>query len=199
MRNPSSKKRSAHSSTIGHWILSRILNGSKHASLTGDIEEISCDIARREGRWASFLWYWSQVGRLMPVVLWNCLYWRFIMFPNYIKIAMRAMKKHKVYSFINIAGLAVGMACAIFILLWVQDELSFDGFHTNKASIFRVASAFHNDGNINYGSQTPATINPFLKDNYPEILKSTTVSNSWIPAIQEISLNAGKKYFTRMI
>jgi putative ABC transport system permease protein len=195
MRNPSSKKRSAHPSRIGHWILSRILNGRKHASLTGDIEEISCDIARREGRWASLLWYWNQVGRLMPVALWNCLYCRFVMFPNYIKIAMRAMKKHKVYSFINIAGLSVGMACAIFILLWVQDEHSFDGFHTNKASIFRIASAFHNDGNINYGSQTPATIAPFLKDNYPEILKSTTVCNSWITGNPRNIIKCGEKVF----
>ena len=53
------------------------------------------------------------------------------MFRNYLKIALRNLWRHKGYSFINIAGLAVGMACTLFILLWVQDELSFDRFHVN--------------------------------------------------------------------
>jgi putative ABC transport system permease protein len=60
------------------------------------------------------------------------------MFKNYFKIALRNLARQKGYSFINITGLAIGMACAIFILLWVQDELNFDGFHENKDNIFRV-------------------------------------------------------------
>ncbi|MGB3863131.1 MAG: ABC transporter permease [Candidatus Aminicenantaceae bacterium] len=58
------------------------------------------------------------------------------MIKNYIKIALRNLSRHKGYSFINIAGLAIGMACCILILLWVQDELSFDRFHKNADSIY---------------------------------------------------------------
>ena len=53
------------------------------------------------------------------------------MFINYLKVALRNIKRYKGFSFINISGLAVGMACCILIFLWVQDELSYDKFHEN--------------------------------------------------------------------
>ncbi len=62
------------------------------------------------------------------------------MFKNYLKIALRNVKKHKGYSFINIAGLAIGIACCILILLWVRDELSFDNFH-EKAELPEVVDS----------------------------------------------------------
>ena len=63
------------------------------------------------------------------------------MLKNYLKIALRNLQKHKVYSFINIAGLVVGMACCILILLWVQDELSYDRYHENADRIYRITYA----------------------------------------------------------
>ncbi len=57
---------------------------------------------------------------------------RLDMLRNYLKIALRNMNRHKGYSFINMAGLAIGMACCILILLYVTDELSYDRFHTNS-------------------------------------------------------------------
>jgi putative ABC transport system permease protein len=63
------------------------------------------------------------------------------MIKNYLKIALRNVKKHKGYSFINIAGLVVGMLCCILILLWVQDELSYDRYHKNADRIYRITYA----------------------------------------------------------
>lgn len=60
------------------------------------------------------------------------------MFRNYFKIAIRNLRKHKAYSFINILGLAVGMACSLLILLWVQDELNYDQFNERADRIYRV-------------------------------------------------------------
>jgi len=54
------------------------------------------------------------------------------MLKNYLTVAVRNILRHKVYSFINIMGLAVGMVCCILILLWVQDEMSYDRFHENE-------------------------------------------------------------------
>ena len=51
------------------------------------------------------------------------------MFKNYLKIAFRNIVRHKAFAAINIIGLAIGMACSIFILLWVQNEKSYDRFH----------------------------------------------------------------------
>ena len=60
------------------------------------------------------------------------------MLKNYFLITLRNIFKQKSYSFINIAGLAVGLASFILIVLWVQDEFSFDGFHQNFDNIFRI-------------------------------------------------------------
>ena len=57
---------------------------------------------------------------------------------SYVKIAVRKIRRHKTYSFINVAGLAVGMSACILILLWVQSELSYDRFHENAGQIFRA-------------------------------------------------------------
>ena len=60
------------------------------------------------------------------------------MFKNFFKVAYRNFRKNKGFSFINITGLAIGMACAILILLWIQNEVSYDQFHEKKARIFRM-------------------------------------------------------------
>ena len=62
------------------------------------------------------------------------------MFKNYFKIALRNISRNKVYSFINIAGLSLGLACAMLIILYVKDEVSFDRFHKNGNNIYRIAS-----------------------------------------------------------
>lgn len=85
------------------------------------------------------------------------------------------MKRHKGYSFINIAGLAIGMAICILILLWVQDELNFDRFHENAENIYRV-----NMNDQNYGVVWPIVsipVGPALKQEFPEVIDSVRVSD----------------------
>lgn len=62
------------------------------------------------------------------------------MFKNYFKSAFRNLQRNKVYSIINIAGLSLGLACAMLIMLYVKDEVSFDRFHKNVHNIYRVVS-----------------------------------------------------------
>ena len=62
------------------------------------------------------------------------------MFKNYFKTAFRNLARNKIYSFINIAGLSLGVACAMLIMLYVKDEVSFDKFHKNVDNIYRVVS-----------------------------------------------------------
>src|SRR5689334_253134 len=66
------------------------------------------------------------------------------MFKNYLKIAIRSILRHKAFSVINIAGLAIGMASSILILLWVQNELSYDRWHKHAKQIYRITSAADN-------------------------------------------------------
>lgn len=91
------------------------------------------------------------------------------MLRNYILIAIRFIKKNRLYSFINIFGLAIGLATCILILLWIRDELSFDRFHKNADQIYKiVCSDLLSDEK--YAVTTPA-LGPALKQDFPEILR----------------------------
>ena len=94
------------------------------------------------------------------------------MLRNYIKTTFRNMKKHKGYSFINIAGLAIGVACCILILLWVRDELSFDGFNEKADRLYRVVEMQYYAGGAEFPvAVTPGPLAQALKDELPEVLE----------------------------
>ena len=93
------------------------------------------------------------------------------MFGNYLKVAVRNIVRHKGYSFINITGLAVGMACFILIVLWVRDELSYDKFHLNADRLYLVTDyEQYADGDELNFSVNPAELAPTLIREYPEIV-----------------------------
>ncbi|MFA9452476.1 MAG: ABC transporter permease [Candidatus Aminicenantaceae bacterium] len=91
------------------------------------------------------------------------------MIRNYLKVALRNIVRHKGYSFINITGLAIGMACCILILLWVQDELSFDHFHENAGDIHRVIQDINFADHSTTWAITQGPLGPALRDDFPEI------------------------------
>ena len=97
------------------------------------------------------------------------------MFRNYLKLAIRNLLKHKAYSFINIAGLALGMACCILILLYVQDELSYDKFHRDADRIFRVAMTIDTRGVPTSFAPTMGPLAAALVNDYPEITEVVQV------------------------
>ncbi|MFC1725153.1 ABC transporter permease [candidate division KSB1 bacterium] len=91
------------------------------------------------------------------------------MLKNYFLIALRNIKKQKIYSFINITGLIVGMVCCILILLYVQYELSYDSFHQKANRIYRVSPTYHRpEGTVRYTRISPLAV-PTLKQELPEI------------------------------
>ncbi len=101
------------------------------------------------------------------------------MFRNYIKTALRNMKKFKGYTFINIAGLAIGIACCILILLWVRDERSFDGFHEKADRLYRVVEQqYYAGGELFPVAVTPAPLAPALKDEIPEVANAMRITRS---------------------
>ncbi len=87
------------------------------------------------------------------------------MFKNYLKIALRNILKHKSYALVNIAGLAVGIACCLLILLYVQDELRYDRFHQNAECIYRATLAT----SAQRVETTPSILGPLLQREFPEV------------------------------
>ena len=101
------------------------------------------------------------------------------MFFSYIKTAFRNLKKYKGYSIINITGLAVGIACCILILMWVRDEMSYDGFHVKSDRLFRVVEEqIYRGGELFPVAVTPAPLGPALKDEIPEIADTCRFTNA---------------------
>jgi len=91
------------------------------------------------------------------------------MFKNYMKIAGRNLLKHKAYSFINILGLAVGIAASVLIFLYVKDESSFDRFHAKADRIYRITADWSNKGDSRiHQLGTPSVLARTIRDKYPQ-------------------------------
>ena len=98
------------------------------------------------------------------------------MFKNYLKIAWRNIVKNKAHSFINISGLAVGIACSLLILLWVQNELDMDAWHKNGPRIYDVYERTHFDHKDDASYGTPALIAGEVKKVIPDVLYATQMA-----------------------
>ncbi|MES1217170.1 MAG: ABC transporter permease [Bacteroidota bacterium] len=114
------------------------------------------------------------------------------MLKNYFKTAWRNLTRGKSFSFINISGLAIGMAGAVLILLWLQNEISFDKFHTNKDNLFEVYGLTSNtDGHPSAIPVVSQPLGPSIKQNFPEVEAATRVKD-WYGFL----ITANNKSFT---
>ena len=125
------------------------------------------------------------------------------MIKNYLQIAFRNLWKHKGFSAINIAGLALGMACSLLILLWVQDERSVDAFHKNGKDLYYVYERNTLGGKIESWYWTQGPLAEELKKEIPEIKAATPVewtntntfsANNKI--LKEDGISAGPDFFS---
>jgi ABC-type antimicrobial peptide transport system permease subunit len=98
------------------------------------------------------------------------------MIRNYFKIAFRNLLRSKGFSFINILGLAIGMASAMLILLWIQHEWSYDSFHENRDRIYEAWNKGTNNGKINSWNTTPKVLASALQSDNPEVEKTARVN-----------------------
>ena len=95
------------------------------------------------------------------------------MLRNYLKIAIRNLWKNKTFSFINIAGLAIGLCCFLLIALYVTDELSFDKYNVNADRIYRINSDIRFGGADLHMPVSSDMMGPVLKKDYPQVEQYT--------------------------
>ncbi len=98
------------------------------------------------------------------------------MFRNYLKIALRSLLKNKLYSFINVFGLALGMACALLIGLWVKDELSYDRFLPDAENIYFVRFNTTFNGEVGTNWTTPGPLQEAIAKDIPEVAAVTKIN-----------------------
>ncbi len=97
------------------------------------------------------------------------------MIKNYLKVAFRSLAKNKVYTSINVFGLSFGIACFIFISLWVWDELSYDQFHKGKENIYQVFAERSVTGDSHVVPYIPSSLVEHISDQVPEVNEITRV------------------------
>lgn len=95
------------------------------------------------------------------------------MIKHHFLMISRNIQKNKLFFFINIIGLSIGLACCILIFSWVQHELSYDTFHENADQIYRVITEVHTKNRIAPMVYSPNPVGPALKESYPEVVNCT--------------------------
>ncbi len=160
---------------MAEWIIRRLRNSPENFSLLGDMEEEYSRILKQRGTPQAKAWYWKQICVSFFPFLRNSVLWSVIMLKNYLKITFRNFKRQRGYSFITLTGLALGMACCLLIIIYIQHELSYDRFHTNADHIYRIVM----DASIGSTNlKVPITNNPLsptLVSDYPEVIASTRI------------------------
>ena len=114
------------------------------------------------------------------------------MFSNYLKIAWRNLVRNKVFSAINILGLALGMACSMLIMLWIQNERSIDAFHANSKQLFQIYERNFYDGKADAGYSTQGLLAEELKKVIPEVQYASGFEYTAPPGTQN-TIEAGGK------
>jgi ABC-type antimicrobial peptide transport system permease subunit len=159
--------------SLPKYLLSLCIQHDDEFNIVDTLRDLYCYKLETDGKRKADIWYWRQVLGSIPKNLCARLIGRFVMIKNYLKMTIRNLKKHASYSFINISGLGLGMACTILILLWVQDELSFDRFHEKAGRLYRVADREeYSNGDVLYFSTNPPNLGPSLKEDFPEVINS---------------------------
>jgi putative ABC transport system permease protein len=150
---------------IARWILGKIIDGDIRYGAMGDLEEQFLSMYRERGSLKARMGYWIQIPAALPAFFQNALYWSFAMTGNYLRLFYRLIKKHKGYSFINFAGLTLGIGVFMLITLFVQHEFSVDKHQKNLNRIYRVQGE-----NMRQLSTAPA-VGKLISENIPEALK----------------------------
>ncbi|WP_338869332.1 ABC transporter permease [Spirosoma sp. SC4-14] len=160
---------------FAHWLLTRLHPEETLEEVEGDLDELYTYWYHRAGQTQATLRYMLNVVSVLPPFVrqrkqanqQNEQHSRpgITMIRNYVKIAFRNLQRNKGYTLINVAGLALSMACSILIFTLVSHHLSFDNFHSNSNRIYRVVTEMHRD-NIGYASSVPSPLGKHFRNDY---------------------------------
>jgi len=168
------QKKSKIPPALAKYLLILFSDYYKDFDIVDTLHELYTYKYETEGKRKADFWYWKQVLCTIPKNIYTNLTWRFVMLKNYLKTAFRNIRNYKGYSLINIMGLTVGLTVCILILLWIQDELSYDRFNRNADRIYRVVKYSDYGGNELHVALTPGPLAQAMKDELPEVLEATS-------------------------
>ncbi len=161
-------------------ILTRLLYDDVWKTTLGDFEEYYAYLVSNKGKKHADAWYWKQVLRYAPSKITHKLFWSVAMFKNYLKIALRNLNKQKSYSFVNIVGLTIGLACFLIIGFFIQYELNYDTFHANSDRTYRIVEQQPQNSYMgsNWFALTATPMAVTMKEEYPEVESAAYFTSS---------------------
>lgn len=174
--------------------------------MQGDLDEVYINHRQQKGKLKADITYWLQVFSLLfsyglkrrkSKAAYSSFYYKnsFAMFKNYFKVALRNFAKQKLFTTINVIGLAMGMSVSLLILAVLSQVLQFDSFQENKDDLFRILTTETNDNETSTYATTSLGVYSDLKSNYPGIKDVVRISNRLRLTIDhhknEIDINGG--------
>lgn len=153
------------------WLLAKISGWS----VAGDYEEIYREMVNDYGLHTARSWYRSQVIKSLPMFAANIVYGGADMLKNYFKLAYRNILRHKRYAFLNILGLAVGLAACLLMASYVIHELSFETMYSDKDRIFRINGRIPMGGQELLNAVVAPPFGPAVEESVPEIEESVRI------------------------
>jgi len=175
---------------ITRWFLHRITGEHNSFAELGDLDEEFCLVCEQSGVKDARRWYRRQALSSIPSLIVKRLAWNCIMSGNYCRVFLRNIARNKGCSFINIAGLGIGFAVSLCILLWILDELSYDSFHENGDNIYRLVEVSAGPAKT-YEAPPPLAAAPFVEEAIPEIAGAARIQHMR----NTILVHAGRKSF----
>lgn len=113
------------------------------------------------------------------------------MFKNHLKIAWRNLVKDRQFTLLNVLGLSAGLACALLIFLWVNDERSYDKFFANDDQLYQVMEHRRSDGDVKVSDESSGLVSEILKAQMPQVQYAASLAPpEWF---QEFTLSVGDK------
>jgi putative ABC transport system permease protein len=135
----------------------------------GDFEENYRARIAGEGAVRARAGFWLVLLKSLPMFAWDSIYWRGVMIKENLKIAWRILKKQKLYSFLNITGLGVSLACLLVILFHIKNELGYETGFPKADRIYRVQTDSQYGSTTRHWAPSAPAMGPELEKYFPEI------------------------------
>lgn len=176
---------------LPYWLIRNFYDSDVREGFAGDIEEEFEERIRTRGIRNAIIWISFHAIGALPNILKPIGLWSIAMFSNYMKIALRQIRKHKLYAILNVSGLALGMAVCVLLLQYVVYEIGFDRFHDNLEDIYRLRLTDF-AGSHGAAGQT-------VKDAFPEVkayVKLNKSNSEGVYSNGDIRFNEKEVFFT---
>lgn len=166
---------------LAERIFRRLFPDTEIFTTLGDLEEIFRNIAAEKGLRKARLWYWCQLVKALPHRLLGFFVMDIPMFALSLKIMARGLRKNKVFSFLNIFALTLGLSCFLLIFFYTRYEFTYDSFHPDHQRIYRVRQQ---DSQVKDQTSAAFPIAPALESQIPEIELPAQICYAFDPLVK---------------